>query len=647
MRAPVISSVIRDGYELPVSWRQKLMFRIIVCIVAFSLSYLAVIVRLVDVTVIHPHMPSRAILTALQPDINFNAPPPDRASIVDRNGTLLAVSLPSAALFANPQQISHADLVATKLKSVLPDINQKLTAKLLSLKKASFVYIDRKLTPDQEMAVNRMGIPGLYFQKTWLRHYPNGTLAAHILGGVTPGQNGISGVEEYFNKRLSAEPSRPLRLSIDLRVQAIVHRELARSMKDYDARGACAIVESMSGRILAMVSLPTYNANGLHDASPDALTDRCISGDYEPGSVMKLMTLAAALQSGLLHVWDRFNTSHPLLVDGFAITDYEPVHHWLAMPAILAYSSNIGASRIATILGPKIQRAWLQKMGFFDRSPIQMPGAQRGLWHNRQNWNLLTTMSVSFGNGIAMTPIVLVNAIVADLNGGILFKPTLLARRNNALPRRGVQVMRPSVSVRMREMMRDVVLSGTGAYARIPGYLVGGKTGTSQIVGANGRYDTRLNDASFVGVFPVNHPRYVIYALVIHPKATKKMQKFSYGFTTGGYVAAPAVGRIINRIGPMLGIRPLSGEALARANAKWQLPLIPTPPSTALALGPQNPLPQGASKFAYILSHRTVPSHSGKAVAIAALNRAKMAIPGQVRPLILAPAEVASSPAVT
>ncbi len=595
------------------------------CIFAFIFAYFVVLLRVADVTAIAPIKPNPAILAAVYPSTHFKAPLPDRASIVDRNGRLLAVSLPGAALFANPQQIAHPRAVAEKLKHILPGIDEELTVRRLSLQQSHFAYIDRALTPDQELAVNRLGIPGLHFYPTWQRHYPNGSAATHILGGVTPGQNGIAGVEDTFNKRLLAHPGKPLRLSIDLRVQAIVQRELSRAVANYDARGGCAIVEGMTGRIVAMVSLPTYNANNFHNAPPDALINRCISGDYEPGSVMKLMTLPAALQSGMLHVWDKFNTTHPLFADGFAVTDYEPVHHWLEMPAILAYSSNIGASRIATMLGPKIQRIWLRKMGFFNRSPIQLPGAQYGIWHGRNEWNLLTTMSVSFGNGIAMPPIILVNAVVADVNGGILYKPDILARTPGAPRRIGVRVMRPGVSVLMRKMMRGVVLSGTGVYARVPGYLVGGKTGTSQVVGPDGRYDTDLNNSSFMAVFPVNHPRYVVYALVIHPKPTKKMAHFSYGFTTGGYVAAPAVGRIISRIGPMLGIYPLAGKTLAAANAQWQIPLAPPAPPSTLALGPGHPFPPGANEFAYMLANKPIPKHPDRAAQMAALKQASLA----------------------
>lgn len=611
------------------NWSQRFRARVWLGIAGFVAIYVAVALKLVDATILHPIKPSAAVLASLQPDFSTRIASPDRAPILDRNGRLLAISLPGAALFADPRQITQPSRDAAQLERVLPMLNETRIAHRLGLGNYSFVYLDRHLTASQELAVNHLGIPGIYFQPIWARHYPQGDLAAHILGGVTPNQRGIAGMEDYFDRRLTDQPAKPLRLSIDLRVEAIVHRDIARAMHDYDARGACGIVESMTGRIIAMVSLPDYNANNLHDAPTNALFDRCISGDYEPGSVMKLMTLPAALQSGLMHYWDRFNTTHPLFVDGFAITDYEPVHRWLAMPAILAYSSNIGASRIATIMGAKIQRAWLRKMGFFESSPVQMPEVQPPIWHPKDAWKLLTTMTVSFGNGIAMAPIIMANAVVADVNGGILYKPTLLARRPGAPPRRGIRVMRRGVSTIMRKLMRDVVLSGTGVYARVPGYLVGGKTGTSQVVATDGRYHDHLNDASFMAMFPADRPRYVVYVLVVQPKPTKKMQKFSYGFTTGGYVAAPAVGRIIARIGPMLGVAPLEGGALATMNTRFKIPLKPKVPPGQTTLGPGNPFPPGANRYAYILAHRSPPQHPDRAAMRSALRKVEMAISDQ------------------
>jgi cell division protein FtsI (penicillin-binding protein 3) len=613
-------------------WRHVFVNWLGVAVACFAALFVILTFKLIDATVWQPIKPSEAVLAAWRPDDRIKREEPDRAPIIDRHGRILAVSLPGAALFADPQQIIHPDHDAILIRQVLPFLSRQMLVHRLALRPYGFVYLDRHLTASQELAINRLGIPGLYFQPIWERHYPQGHIAAHILGGVTPDQRGIAGIEAYFDHRLVAQPNKPLRLSIDLRIQAIVHHEVARAMRDYHARGACGIVENMHGRVVAMVSLPDYNANQFHQAPSDTLFDRCISGDYEPGSVMKLMTLPAALQSGLVQYWDRFNTTHPLVVDGFAVTDYEPVHHWLAMPAILAMSSNIGASRIATIMGPKIQRAWLRKMGFFQPSPVQMPGVQPPIWHPKATWKLLTTMTVSFGNGIAMAPLTMANAVVADVNGGILYRPTLLASRPGAPPRRGVRVMRRSVSVIMRKLMRGVVLSGTGIYARVPGYLVGGKTGTAQVVGKNGRYRNHLNNASFMAIFPANRPRFVVYVVVIHPHPTKKMAHFSYGFTTGGYVAAPAVGRIIARIGPMVGVRPRAGAALKHVSARWQIPLKPSVPPGQIALGPNNPLPPGANRYAYILAHRKPPSHPNTRLEKAALRRVQMAIPDQALP---------------
>lgn len=625
----------RVGEGPPQRWQGQFRRRIRLGAIGFILIFGAVALKLIDASIIAPVDPNGAVIAAMRPNIKLAPPPTPRAPILDRNGRILAVSLPGAALYADPRQIWAPKRDAAALEAVLPELHQRLVARLLADRRLGFVYLDRKLTAAQELSINRLGIPGFHFQNIWTRHYPQGDLAAHILGGVTPNGRGIAGIEEYFNKRLEADPAKPLRLSLDIGVESIVRREIVRAMRDYHAKAACGIVESMTGRIVAMSSVPDYDSNDLSTAPADSLFNRCISGDYEPGSVMKLMTLPMALNSGLVHYWDRFDTTHPLIVDGFAVTDYEPVHYWLAMPAILAFSSNIGASRIATMIGPRIQRLWLRKMGFFTKSPIQLPGAQPPIWHPKNTWKLLTTMTVSFGNGIAMAPIILVNAVVADMNGGVLFHPTLLAAKSGAAPRRGVRVMRRHVSRIMRKLMRGVVVSGTGTYARVSGYLVGGKTGTAQVVAPDGRYYNHLNDSSFIAAFPMNHPRYVVYVMVIQPHPTKKMMGFSHGFTTGGYVAAPAVGRIIARVGPLLGVMPLHGARLASANKRLTIPLKPPVPPGHQALGPGDPFPPGASAYAYRLADLKTPRHrnaADRAAYAKAFQADAMAIPGQVIP---------------
>ncbi len=558
--------------------------------------------RLTYATVIHPVLPPPAVLAALRPALDITPPPPGRADLTDRNGTILAVSLPGAQLYADPRQVTEPELAAQKLAGVLPGLDITATAARLSSAKA-FVYLDRKLTPDEELAVNGLGIPGVYFQNVESRHYPEGDLAAHILGGVTVGGNGIAGVEAYFNQRLQDDPT-PLALSIDIGIEGIVRQELASAMQEFKSPGACAIVmNAHTGEILAMVSLPDYDAGTLGTASKDSRFNRCVTGDYEPGSVFKLQTLAMALDSGLVHYWDYFNTTHPLQIGRFTIQDFEPAHVWMAMPEILNVSSNIGASRIATILGPKIEQDWYEKQGFFARLPVQLPEAQPPLYPNPANWGLTTTMTVSFGNGIAVTPLHLVTGVLPIVNGGIRYQPTLLAVSPNGPQPVGVRVMSEQTSDIMRKMMTNVVLYGTGVNAAVPGYVVGGKTGTAQVVGPGGRYLLHTNNASFMAAFPMQNPQYVIYVLVLQPHADPT----THGFTTGGYIAAPTVSRIIARIGPMLGIMPASGAELAGLDAELSMPLNPTPPPGQIALGPNDPLPPGSNAFAYELMHMTPP----------------------------------------
>jgi cell division protein FtsI (penicillin-binding protein 3) len=575
---------------------EKARGRMLVGAFLFAGLYAVLALRLTYATIIHPILPAPAVLEAMQPQLDVTPPLPGRADITDRNGTILAVSLPGAELYADPRQVSDPVGATERLASVLPGLDEDLTEKKLSSGK-DFVYLDRKLTPDEELAVNGLGIPGVYFENNDKRHYPDGDLAAHILGGVNVGGGGIAGVEEYFDKRLSSDPT-PVKLSIDAGIQSIVHDELAAAVKEFQSPGGCAIVmNAHTGEILAMSSLPDYDVNSYGTAVPNDQFDKCVSGSYEPGSVFKLQTISMALDSGMIHYWDYFDTTHPLHVGRFEITDFEPVHTWMAVPEILNVSSNIGASRIATILGPKIEQAWYAKQGFFKPMNIQLPGPPMPQFQPLRNWGLATTMTVSFGNGIAESPLAIITGVVPIVNGGIRYNPTLLAVDPNGPQPMGVRVMQQSTSDMMRKLMTNVVLYGTGTNAAVPGYVVGGKTGTAQVVGPRGGYLKHTNNASFMAAFPMEDPQYVIYVLVLQPKADAT----THGFTTGGYIAAPTVGRIIARIGPMLGILPATGDTLAALDASLTVPLQPTAPPGALALGPGRPLPPGANGFAYEL----------------------------------------------
>ena len=437
--------------------------RLVILAFGFIGLFSLLTLKLVWAMVIAPIFPSSAQIAAMTPQLSTTPPSPGRADIVDRNGTILAVSLPGASLYANPQQVRDPQAAAVLLANVLPGANVGWLAHELGDgvpmdKRREFVYLDRRLTPQQELAVNSLGIPGVYFESRTERHYPDGFLASHILGGVNIDSEGLAGVEKYFNQRLTTNPQ-DLQLSVDAGVQSIVHEELLAAQQMFQAPGACAIVMNVNtGEILAMVSLPDYDVNDYREATPNERFDRCVMGQYEPGSVFKLQTAAMALDSGMIHWWDYFDTTHPLRVGNFSITDFEPAHRWMAVPEILNVSSNIGASRMATILGPKIEQAWYQKMGFFAPVHIQLPGPPMPIYHPLNQWGLATTMTVSFGAGIAISPLQLVAATAAIVNGGIRYDPTLLKVDPNGPQPQGVRVMKESTSLIMRKMMTNVVL---------------------------------------------------------------------------------------------------------------------------------------------------------------------------------------------
>ncbi len=553
----------------------------------FVALFAALLFKLALATVIAPLKPPPArhqvaTLLAHPKDVDAAALA-RRAMITDRHGRILAVSLPSAALFADPRQIVDPAAAAAKLKAVLPDLDTALAIRRLSESHMQFVFLDRAITPEQEIAINNLGIPGIDFLPTEERHYPMGRLAAQVLGGVDVDEQGVAGVEKFFNHRLMSDPQ-PLRLSIDVRVQAVMREELAAAMDEFHAKGACGIVMNVqTGEVLAMVSLPDYDAGDLGHASADARFNRCASGAYEPGSTFKLQTAGMALNDDVIHVWDKFDTVHPIHIGRFTITDFEPAHYDYALPEIIAQSSNIGASHIALLVGADRQRAFLKANGFFVKAPIQLPESAPPLVQPARMWQKATTMTVSFGNGIAVTPIQLIAGTAALIDGGIHHPPTLLALpHGQAAP--GYRIVTPATSDLMRKLMRIVVTKGTGAPARVPGYLMGAKTGTSQKV-SHGDYRLHTNLSSMLAAFPMTHPRYILYAMLDSPVGNKS----TYGFSTGGWTAGPVIKQVIARIGPMLGILPASPQDLPELQQAIYIPRAPVPPPGAPVLA-QTPL---------------------------------------------------------
>ncbi|MDX5360909.1 MAG: penicillin-binding protein 2 [Alphaproteobacteria bacterium] len=471
-----------------------------------------------------------------------------RADIVDRNGVLLATELPTASLFADARRVLDPADAARRLVGVLPELDEAQVLGRLDSRKA-FVWIARALTPRQQEAVLNLGIPGLDFVREERRVYPQGRAAPHIVGFVDVDNRGIAGVEKTFETALG-DPERtgePLALSIDLRVQHILRDALTAQMTKHKAIGATGLVMDVrSGELLAMVSLPDFDPNQPAQFDAERLFNRATLGVYEMGSTFKIFNTAMALDSGAVRVNDSFDASKPIKIGRFTINDYHGKHRWLSVPEVFKYSSNIGSARMAMAMGAATQQAYLRDFGLLDPAQLEVPEVGKPLVPSP--WREVNTLTVSYGHGLAVTPVQLAGAVASVVNGGHKVTPTLL-RQDHAQP--GERVISERTSAIMRELMRLVVLDGTGRNADVPGYPVIGKTGTAEKANAGG-YARKALLSSFVGAFPAHDPRFLVLAVLDEPKPTPD----THGYATGGWVAAPAVREVVARLGPLYGIRP-------------------------------------------------------------------------------------------
>ena len=519
--------------------------RLLIGLVLFGLAFVAIIGRLADVSLLQD---------VSEPRLADQAPVPpvaERADIVDRNGVVLATSLATFSLFANPTQVQDADEAAKELAGVLPDLSvAELKAKLATDK--TFVWLQRNLTPHQQYDVTKLGIPGLYFQAEEKRVYPLGPLVSHVVGFTDLDNKGIAGIEDSFDDVL-AGGRHPVQLSLDVRIQQILREELVRGIADFTGIGGAGIVlDARTGEILAMVSLPDFDPNQVNAASPEERFNRATLGIYEMGSTFKVFNTAMALDSGRIHLTDRFDV-HPIVIGRYTIHDFEPMNHPLSVPEIFMLSSNIGAARMAMEMGTDSQKSFLAKVGMLRPVSIELPELGRPLYP--AEWRPINTMTIAFGHGIAVSPLHVVSGVAAMVNGGIMRPATLIKRKPDEVSD-GQQVISPATSNLMRELFRLVVQAGTGKAAEAPGYLVGGKTGTAEKTLAKG-YSTNARLASFVGAFPINDPRYIVLVMVDEPKPNAH----SYGFATGGWVAAPVVSRVVQRMAPLLGMAPVPNDS--------------------------------------------------------------------------------------
>lgn len=529
----------------------------------FALAFAVIGLRLVDLSLLRDGAEPRLAMAAAGGALSM-----ERAEIVDRNGIVLATSIPTASLYANPHLVQEPADAARRLAKVLPGTTE---AELLARLKAdrSFVWLKRNLTPREQQLVNALGVPGLDFQREERRIYPQGDLVAHVVGYAGVDNVGLAGVEQFFDGKLRAGD--PVALSIDVRLQRALRQELQATMEKFSAIGAAGIVMDVrTGEILSLVSLPGFDPNTPKTIDEISLFNRATLGVYEMGSTFKIFNTAMALDTGKVSMASSFDATAPIRIGGFTINDDHAQNRWLTVPELFKHSSNIASAKMALAVGIETQQAFFDRLGFLKPVKLELPESAGPLYP--QTWRPINAMTIAFGHGMAVTPVHLAMGVAGIANNGVMHKPTLLRKLEGA-PVAGKQVIGSATARNMRYLMRLVVEEGTGKKADVPGYQTGGKTGTSEKVGAHGGYKKKALLSTFAGAFPMSDPRYVIIVSIDEPKGIKE----SFGFATAGWVAAPAFGAMVNRIAALYGIMPVEDPALSvKPKTSATVPAAPT-----------------------------------------------------------------------
>jgi len=484
-----------------------------------------------------------------------------RPAILDRNGIEMAVDIRVPSLFAEPRRIIDVDEAVEKILTVLPDLDPAWLRKRLDGNKG-FVWIKRELTPAIQEKIMRLGIPGLDFLTESKRFYPGGTEASHILGAVNIDNQGIAGIERSMDKEdlellqsiglARGQALTPVNLSIDLRVQHAMHDVLADALTRYRAVAAAgAMIDVNTGEVVAMVSLPDFDPNDPASALVDGRMNRITSGKYELGSTFKSIAFAAALDSGAVHIYDKFDARFGVRFGRYTIDDFHGKHRILSVPEIYKFSSNIGTIKIMQAMGKDNYRAFLTRMGFDDPLVTELP--ERTSTNVPKQFSEVVAATASFGHGLSITPMHMLAAYAALVNGGNYITPTFYPRTLEQAQAQYRRVVSPQTSAELRSLMRLNALEGSGSRMNkfSDGYRVGGKTGTAEKV-VNGRYVTNgLNLNVFASAFPLENPRYAMVVLVDEPKRENEQTG-----DTAGWNAGEATGRIVSRVAPLLGIAP-------------------------------------------------------------------------------------------
>ncbi len=472
--------------------------------------------------------------------------PQQRRDIVDRNGEVMATDIITASLYADARKVMDPAETARLLALALPELDQVSLEEKLSSNRA-FVWLKRDMTPREQVAVHNLGQPGLAFEREQKRVYPNGNVASHVLGGVDIDNRGIAGMEHFIDRSGEAT-GESLALSLDIRVQHALQTELQVAMDEFSAKGAAGVVMDVdTGEVVAIASLPDFDPNDPTSATDRARFNAATLGVYEMGSTFKAFSVAAALDSGRVDLSTQYDAREPIRISRFTINDYHAQKRFLTVPELFMHSSNIGTAKMVLELGREEHRSFLGRLGLLTRTDIELPESGRPLLP--ANWTDVSAMTISYGHGLSVTPLQVVTANAALVNGGFGVQPTFL-RQDNVAPR--TRVLATETSDAMQALYRLVVERGTGRNADVAGYPVMGKTGTAEKARAGG-YARNALLTSFLSAFPANDPKYTMLIMFDEPQATEN----TYGYATAGWNAAPVTSRVVRRIAPILGLRPV------------------------------------------------------------------------------------------
>ena len=477
-----------------------------------------------------------------------------RGNIYDRNGSILATSVRSQSLSIQPKDIINEKLVINELVRIFNYDKSKIE-KIINKKR--YTILKFNISPNDYKKLHSLGDPGIVIEKKSKRIYPHDNLTSHVVGFVDTEYNGLSGIEKGLDEDL--KKGKDIFLSIDLRFQNIIYEELKKSIEKFSADGGLSIILDINtGEVLASCSLPDFNPNKIDSSNSPNMFNAVTHGVFEMGSTFKPITLAIALNESIIDKNTKFDVKKPIKIGKYSISDYHKIDGPLTSKEVIVNSSNIGAAKMAELIGTKKHKKYLEKFRLLEKPNIEIPEIGNPIIPNP--WLPINTMTIGYGYGLSVSPIQLSSTYATLVNGGNLIQPSFL--RNNEIKIIN-KVLKEETSINIRKILRAVILESkwTGPRARVQGYEIGGKTGTAELL-IDSKYHKKANMSSFIGVFPISEPKYLVLVMIKNPKGIKE----THNLTTGGWVAAPIFSNIVKRLVNIIAMPPITNTEIYKAN---------------------------------------------------------------------------------